>query len=142
MLLRHCCFCIELRSGALILGWLQIIVSSAFIIRDMLRWLNEDAAEALQDLDGVQVSASAHFELTLMSIVLESLTLSSGALLVVGVYKRNRGFLMQWVIGTAVLTALGLVWQVFLFAVVAVSSEMRIALTCALIVVSAIGVCK
>lgn len=88
MQLTTCCRCYSLRTGTIIIGILQIILSIFMLI--MVVGLNAKLNEPLNDFDP--------YVTKIVYAVAFSLTIFMSILLLVGVFKRNTCMMLPWLV--------------------------------------------
>lgn len=133
-LVQNCCFCINLRTGALVLGWLGTIGCSILVATSIVGLIFFNATEQMDhDLlarleKDQQQGNDVHAQIEAVKMMIDMLPilyislwielvlccfgLLSSVLLLIGVYKHRLSFIKQWPIISVFLLVIGIVYQV------------------------------
>uniref|UniRef100_A0A224XUL8 Putative conserved plasma membrane protein n=1 Tax=Panstrongylus lignarius TaxID=156445 RepID=A0A224XUL8_9HEMI len=118
--LKTCCFCCTTETGTKIIAWLQTIFSAIGVL--VLIFALAFGVEALKEHSGNEVAvkntddSSVDTETLALTIIIASaitiviyvISFLLGLFLLLGVYKRNMGYVRIWIITSVVLLILSL----------------------------------
>ncbi|CAH2265195.1 jg26654 [Pararge aegeria aegeria] len=94
-----CCFCVPLRTGCLILGYLHLIASIILAIVSIVTLAAVGAVVASTDPENINDSAvAAIIAVYVIVLILVAVLLTFSILLVVGLHKERRGFVKAYLI--------------------------------------------
>lgn len=131
---ENCCFCINLRTGALILGWLGTIGGSILTISsilgliyfdttqhreydllDHLKHLKQQGNDVDEQIQAVKTMIEM-LPIAYISLWIEtfccSLAVISSILLLIGVMRHRLMFVKQWPIASGIFLVIGIIYQV------------------------------
>ncbi|XP_034832941.1 lysosomal-associated transmembrane protein 4A-like [Maniola hyperantus] len=96
----NCCFCVPLRTGCLILGYLQLIASIILAIVSIVTLVAVGAVVATADaqVDESAAAVAALIAVYVIVLILVAALLTFSILLVVGIHKDRRGYVKAFLI--------------------------------------------
>ncbi|XP_045773511.1 uncharacterized protein LOC123872945 [Maniola jurtina] len=94
----NCCFCVPLRTGCLILGYLQLIASIILAIISIVTLVAVGAVVATADAPVNESAVAALVSVYVIILILVTVLLTFSILLVVGIHKERRSYVKAFLI--------------------------------------------
>lgn len=133
---KYCCFCIELRTGVLVLGWLGVICGTVNFFKTLndIVYFNENKSSLHQVLqpdaepgkldEFLSENRSVQLTVFILWLCAYGLVDTSSIFLIIGVYKEKAVFILQYLVSMIVTLVLGLISQILMSSILPEENRM------------------